>query len=173
MQATLRSTLALATALALGGCASHTGNPSPLLPRAAQWGLLPLSNYSQAPQAGERNEQILLSVLIKDGLHPLVYSAPGDIDPVLLSDNERQAGALQWARRQKLDYLITGSVEEWRYKSGLDGEPAVGISLRVLEAATGRVLWSTSAARAGWSRESLAGASHKVLDQLVGELRLE
>lgn len=166
-------TLALATALMLGGCASHTGNPSPELPRNAQWGLLPMSNYSQTPQAGERSEHILLSVLSKDGVHPLVYSAPGDTDPALLSDNERQAGAMQWARAHKLDYLITGSVEEWRYKSGLDAEPAVGLSLRVLDAASGRVLWSTSGARAGWSRESLAGASQKVLDQLVGELRLK
>jgi hypothetical protein len=173
MQAKRYSTLALTAALFLAGCASHTGNPSPVLPRNAHWGLLPMNNYSQTPQAGERSEQILLSVLSKGGVHPLVYSAAGDIDPALMSDNERQAGALQWAKAQKLDYLITGSVEEWRYKTGLDAEPAVGMSLRVLDASSGRVLWSTSGARAGWSRESLAGTSQKVLDQLVGELRLE
>ncbi|HBP2669543.1 TPA: penicillin-binding protein activator LpoB, partial [Pseudomonas aeruginosa] len=43
----------------------------------------------------------------------------------------------------------------------------------VLEPASGRVLWSTSGARAGWSRESLAGAAQKVLRELVGDLRLE
>ncbi len=86
---------------------------------------------------------------------------------------ERQQRALDWARQQKLAYVVTGSVEEWQYKNGLDGEPAVGVSLQVLEPASGRVLWSTSGARAGWSRESLAGAAQKVLRELVGDLRLE
>ena len=69
--------------------------------------------------------------------------------------------------------MVAGSVEEWQYKNGLDGEPAVGISLRVIEPATGRVLWSKSGARAGWSRESLAGSAQKVLNKLVGGLRVE
>ena len=33
--------------------------------------------------------------------------------------------AMDWARRQGLEYVICGSVEEWQYKNGLDGEPAV------------------------------------------------
>ena len=68
---------------------------------------------------------------------------------------------------------MTGSVEEWQYKNGLDGEPAVGISLQIVEPASGRVLWSNSGARAGWSRESLAGTAQKVLRKLVSDLRLQ
>lgn len=91
----------------------------------------------------------------------------------MLDDRERFNQALSWAREQKLDYVVSGSVEEWQYKSGLDGEPAVGISLQIIEPATGRVLWSKSGARAGWSRESLAGTAQKVLRTLVGDLSLE
>ena len=69
--------------------------------------------------------------------------------------------------------MVSGSVEEWQYKNGLDGEPAVGISLRVLQASNGQVLWSKSGARAGWSRESLAGTAQQVLDKLVGALGFE
>ncbi|MNP78015.1 hypothetical protein D3C76_1755480 [compost metagenome] len=69
--------------------------------------------------------------------------------------------------------MLTGSVEEWQYKSGLDGEPAVGISLRVVEVSSGRVLWSKSGARAGWSRESLAGTAQQVIETLVSALRFE
>jgi hypothetical protein len=173
MQSFRCSTLALIAALLLGGCASSSHHPSPTLPRTAQWGLVPMINYSQTPQAGERSEQILLSVLSKDGLHPRLYTPSAATDPALLDDNERQAGALQWARTQKLDYVITGSVEEWRYKNGLDAEPAVGVSLRVLDAASGRLLWSISGARAGWASDTLAGTTQQVLDQLVSELRLE
>ncbi|MCE4052908.1 penicillin-binding protein activator LpoB [Pseudomonas sp. Au-Pse12] len=161
-------------ALLMAGCSSFTGQSSPELSKGARWGVLPLVNYSQTPQAGERSEQILLSVLSSKGLQPQVYAgSAGQGELALLDDNERLAGAMDWAREQKLDYVVSGSVEEWQYKNGLDGEPAVGISLRVVEAGTGKVLWSNSGARAGWSRESLAGAAQKVLDKLVGDLRIE
>ena len=97
----------------------------------------------------EEFQQILLSVLSHQGLQPKLYPPTKQGDLALLDDQERLATALDWARRQKLDYVISGSVEEWQYKNGLDGEPAVGISLRVIEPASGRVIWSTSGARAG------------------------
>ncbi len=172
MQAIRNLGLALAV-LFVAGCASFTNDASPTLPRSAQWGVVPMVNYSQTPQAGERSEQILLSVLSSHGLKPRVYPASTHGEQALMDDNERLAGALEWARQQKLDYVVSGSVEEWQYKNGLDGEPAVGISLRVLDASNGQVLWSKSGARAGWSRESLAGTAQKVLDTLVGALRVE
>ncbi|WLG57196.1 penicillin-binding protein activator LpoB [Pseudomonas extremorientalis] len=172
MQAIRNLSLALAV-LFVAGCSSFTSENSPDLPRNAQWGIVPMINYSQTPQAGERSEQILLSVLSSHGLQPRVYPTSTQGEQALMDDNERLTGALEWAREQKLDYVIAGSVEEWQYKNGLDGEPAVGISLRVLDANSGRVLWSKSGARAGWSRESLAGNAQTVIDKLVGALRFE
>ena len=172
MQAIRNLSLAL-TVLFVAGCSSFTSESSPNLPRNAQWGIVPMVNYSQTPQAGERSEQILLSVLSSHGLQPRVYPTTTQGEQALMDDNERLTGALEWARDQKLDYVVAGSVEEWQYKNGLDGEPAVGISLRVLDAKDGTVLWSKSGARAGWSRESLAGNAQTVIDKLVGALRFE
>lgn len=169
-----RAGLALILVLTLvSGCSTFTGNGGETLPRDARWGLVPLVNYSQTPQAGERSEQILLSVLSQRGLRPVVYPKMQQDDALLFDDGERLAAGMEWARRQGFDYVIGGSVEEWQYKSGLDGEPAVGISLRILEPATGRVIWSNSGARAGWSRESLSGTAQKVLRDLTDDLRLE
>lgn len=165
-------TLGLATLL-VAGCASFTGKQSPAFKRDASWGLVPMVNYSQTPQAGERSEQILISVLTNRGLQPKIYPPAQQTNLVLMDESERLATGLEWARRQQLDYVISGSVEEWQYKSGLDGEPAVGVSLRVLDPATGKVLWSNSGARAGWSRESLAGTAQKVIGKLVDDLRLD
>ncbi|WP_339489357.1 penicillin-binding protein activator LpoB [Pseudomonas sp. EL_65y_Pfl2_R95] len=169
----IRKLALLAVVVAVSGCSSFTTPDSQVFPREAQWGVLPLVNYSQAPQAGQRSEQILLSVLNEEGLHPRLYPASVQGELPLLDDRARLDEALNWARQQGLDYVISGSVEEWQYKSGLDGEPAVGLSLQVLEPATGRVLWSNSGARAGWSRESLAGTTQKVLRELVGELQVQ
>lgn len=172
MQAIRTLSLAL-TVLFVAGCSSFTSETSPNLSRSAKWGIVPMVNYSQTPQAGERSEQILLSVLSSHGLQPRVYPTTTQGEQALMDDNERLTGALEWARDQKLDYVVAGSVEEWQYKNGLDGEPAVGISLRVLDAKDGTVLWSKSGARAGWSRESLAGNAQTVIDKLVGALRFE
>ncbi len=165
-------TLVVIAALATG-CSSFTRESGQTLPRNASWGVAPLINYAQTPQAGERAEQILISILAEEGVRPLMYPQQPRQDLLLQDDRERQIQALDWARQQRLAYVITGSVEEWQYKNGLDGEPAVGLSLQVLEPATGRVLWSSSGARAGWSRESLAGAAQKVLRELVGNLDFE
>lgn len=165
-------TLVVIAALATG-CSSFTRESGQALPRDAAWGVAPLANYAQTPQAGERAEQILISILAEEGVRPLMYPQMPRQDLLLQDDRERQSQALDWARQQRLAYVITGSVEEWQYKNGLDGEPAVGVSLQVLEPATGRVVWSSSGARAGWSRESLAGAAQKVLRELVGNLDFE
>lgn len=165
-------TLVVIAALATG-CSSFTRESGQTLPRNASWGVAPLINYAQTPQAGERAEQILISILAEEGVRPLMYPQAPRHDLLLQDDRERQIQALDWARQQRLAYVITGSVEEWQYKNGLDGEPAVGVSLQVLEPATGRVVWSSSGARAGWSRESLAGAAQKVLRELVGNLDFE
>ena len=55
MQAIRNLGLALAS-LVIAGCASFTDETSPNLPRDAQWGIVPMVNYSQTPQAGERSE---------------------------------------------------------------------------------------------------------------------
>ena len=53
-----------------------------------------------------------------------------------------------------------------------DGGP-LRITLKVIEPASGQILWTASSARAGWSRESLAGAGQRVLEALVEELPLD
>ena len=169
----IRCLALMAVALLVTGCSSFTREAGETLPRDAQWGLLPLINYSQAPQAGERSEHILLSVMAEEGLRPRLYPVVTQDEMPQLDDRERFNQALAWACEENLEYVVSGSVDEWQYKSGLDGEPAVGISLQVIEPNSGRVVWSSSGARAGWSRESLAGTAQKVLRELIGDLSLE
>jgi hypothetical protein len=67
-------------------------------------------------------------------------------------------------------YAVTGTVDEWRYKVGVDGEPAVGFTLQVLDVPTGRVLWSAAGGRTGWSREALSAVAHQLLTRLSAPL---
>ena len=103
-----------------------------------------------------------------DGLQ--TYELPGAENGLpILDDSKRLADAKQNAKDKGVSHALTGSVEEWRYKSGLDGEPAVGLSLRLVDLNSNEVLWSGSAARSGWSRSSLAGTAQKVLQELADD----
>ena len=78
--------------------------------------------------------------------------------------------AQQWAIEQGARFALTGSVEEWRYKVGIDGEPAVGVTLKVIDLTNGRVVWSASGAKSGWSRQALSAVAQALLADLLGSL---
>ncbi len=159
------------------------------LDNQASWVLLPVVNRSQTPQAGERVEAILVSLLRSRGVTHISHYPETSQSQVLmvLDDQTRYNAALKWALTQGFRYAITGTVEEWRYKAGLDGEPAVGVTLQVIDlrrskkTAAGKtntttitkqeilpVLWSATGARTGWGREGIAAATQKLLDKLLG-----
>lgn len=171
MRIHILATILLSTLLS--ACSISTSNKATVFEQQARWALLPVVNYSQAPQAGQRAEQILQSVLNQRGIKVHMYPHTQSSSMPLLDDKKRLDDMWQWARKQGFDYVITGSIEEWQYKNGLDGEPAVGISLQVIDPASGQTVWSNSGARSGWSRESLAGSAQKVLRKLVAKLRIE
>ena len=161
-------------ALLLAGCASVSEvQTAPSLPRDARWVLLPMENYSQTPQAGERAEAIARTLLAQRGLKVANYQQPkGNGGLPVLDEQRRYQQAYDWAKAQGFRYAVTGSVEEWHYKSGLDGEPAVGLSLRVIDVQSGATLWSASGAKTGWGYQSAAGTAIKLMNGLLGGLQL-
>ena len=62
---------------------------------------------------------------------------------------------------------MAGAVDEWRYKVGIDGEPAVGVALNVIDVGSGEILWSGAGGKTGWSRESLSGVAQRLMRQLL------
>jgi len=132
------------------GCGTvvQVHNPSPLAKRA-RWVVLPVTNLADSVQAGERIEALLDPVLREHGVGLLDRYPALKEDEVhlLLSDRARYESALTWARNQRYDYGVTGTVEEWRYKAGNESEPAVGVTLSVIQLGDNKVVWSASGAR--------------------------
>lgn len=139
---------------------------------SSRWALLPMENHSETPQAGERVEAILDTLLRKGGVGQLDrYPSPKEGDGHLFaSDHQRYEAALEWARGNKYDYAVTGSVEEWRYKSGLDGEPAIGVCMRVVDLGSSKVVWAATGTQTGSSAENASATAVRLLDKLVHEL---
>ncbi len=154
----------------LPGCATLSASRAPGVDLQASWVLLPSVNNTETPLAGARLDSLTASLLRVHGVSRLtVYpAAKGDG----LSDNADRAAqekALAWAGEQKARYAVAGTVDEWRYKVGLDGEPAAGITLTITDLSSGQVIWSGSASRTGWSREAVSGVAQKTVSQLLDQ----
>jgi hypothetical protein len=164
----------LLTAAPLGACSVITVQRGAPLSPARRWVLLPISNQGEAPRAGERVEALLATLLRTRGEPAFdVYPALEDPGPLELDDRRRYERLLGWARQTGFDYALTGSVQEWRYRSSPEGEPAVGVTLGIVEVQSGRTLWSVSGARSGIGRSTLAGTAQQLLREMLGKMELK
>jgi hypothetical protein len=137
----------------------------------ARWVLLPFVNHSETPQAGERVEALMSTLLRAKGLGIDGFAPPKEDESRLTtSDQQRLEESIVWAKNQKYEYVVTGSVEEWRYKAGIDNEPAVGITVRIVELAKNQTVWSASGSKTGGAGENVSGTALKLLDSMVTEL---
>jgi hypothetical protein len=154
------------------GCLVKQVNPGPKLDVHARWVLLPVQNHGETPQAGERMEAILGTLLrARCGVDLRTYPTPKEDNGLPeLDDRRRYDAALAWARQEGFAYGVTGSVEEWRYRNGLDGEPAVGVTVQIVDLGTDRVVWSASGSRSGWGRDTVSGTAQKLLASLLESL---
>lgn len=158
--------------LALGACSSTHVSQAPSWPELNKLALVPLSNYTETPGAALGAQSIAQSVLHQKGFtHIATYPFSDTAGTYLLNNTDQQRSeALEWARNTGAQYALTGAVQEWRYKVGIDGEPVVGLSFDVIDLGTGGVVWSATGSRSGWSRSSLAGIGHDLISQLLAPL---
>ena len=158
-----------AALLLLCACSTLDRGAAPALERQAHWVVLPFANHTETPLAGNRAEAIAQALLHAQGVGKVLRYETGPQQEALFDagDSKRQQEALEWARERQARYALTGAVDEWRYKVGVDGEPAVGVALSVVEVSSGRVVWSGVGAKSGWSREALSAVAQKLIKSLL------
>ncbi|MGD9153409.1 MAG: penicillin-binding protein activator LpoB [Gammaproteobacteria bacterium] len=164
--------------LLLGGCTATKINRSiyaqPLSPYC-KWGVVPLANYTQSPQVGEKAAAITAGLLKAYGINNVVvYHRPGSCKTVLTCPHQIMSNYQMrlWARKAGVKYVMTGAVNEWRYKVGLDGEPAVSLTLNVIDVRSGKMVWSTVGSKVGGSRESIGVIAHELINGMLNMLVL-
>ena len=137
--------------------------------------MLPVANFTDVPQAGLRVESLLESALRQSGLKQLVIYPPALNPETLFEPSERkaQAEAEKWAKAQGIRYVVTAAVNEWRYKVGIDGEPAVGMMLQVKDLSNDQVVSSSAGGRTGGSRQALSAVGLQLTNELVAGIRVE
>lgn len=172
MNRLLRRLAIVAVGATLAACASVSTTSAPALAPNDTIAVLPIVNYTETPQAGLRAEAIAEGLLKTGGVNNVKRYPASVGQETLFEPAERQAvtRALEWARSERARYALTGSVQEWRYKVGVDGEPAVGVTLQLLDVQTGNVVWTSTGNRTGWSRSSVSGVAQSLLQQMLAPL---
>lgn len=165
-----RLLLLLAT-LTLAACATVDRSAAPALSGKALWVVLPFANHTETPLAGSRAEAIAEGLLHSHGIarvrrYPAALQQDALFEP---ADGKQADAALAWAREQGARYALTGSVDEWRYKVGVDGEPAVGVALAIVDVGSGETLWRGVGGKSGWSREALSAVAQQLLRSLLAD----
>lgn len=145
--------------------------------------LLPLTNLTSYPNAGKIVGDILATelyaranfkILERTEMTEKLQSEAKDKDVDVVIDN---ASALKLAANLGAEIVIYGSVSEYRYKRGLDEEPAIGINLRLLDVSAKRVLWAGSVSATSncffMCRDSLNLLAHEKCTELVSDMLKE
>jgi len=127
--------------------------------------LLPLDNLSGVDGASVKVDEILLVELLHLGLFDVVD--PGEVEKVLMEMRIRRTSELSRedidALSEKLDIraFLAGSVLEYGTKesrsSGGAQVPTVSVVIRMIETASGRILWAASHSRTGDDAEKVFG----------------
>lgn len=173
MKNSLAAIILLIASLFLAACAtiSHRGDGP--LPAREAWGVAPLINSTETPYASERATAIALSLLRARGVGcKEIQPAEQEGEKTLSAKRTTTREFMERARQMNLRYLLTGTVTEWRYKVGLDGEPVAGVTLEVVDLKTGSVVWTASGGKSGWSREALSAVGQQVISSLLATLPL-
>ncbi|MCK5728332.1 MAG: hypothetical protein KAH08_03835 [Methylococcales bacterium] len=160
--------------MVLSSCSVYEIQKTTPFKNSAQWVILPFINHSDTPEAGERALDIATTLLRSkkrmNGLATYIVEEGDDQSLPELDQKKTLLQAKKWAVDKKYQFAVSGSIQEWRYKSGLDAEPAVGVTLTVTDLTTDRVVWSASGSKTGWGRESVSGVAHKLMSTLIDGL---
>lgn len=169
--------------LLLGGCSSggrslsSGGEP---LSGGVLLAVLPLENISERTDAGDVTSRIVTQRMSER--HGWTVVPPAEVDAALEEMRIRDSGALvgsalaEFGRRVHARYLLTGTVLESATVRTADGDvPSVGLSLKLMEAPTARVLWTRMKFRTGDDHETLFGwgrvySAQKLTADLVADL---
>lgn len=163
-----------ASVLMLAACSSYNLPESPKLDSKKQWVVMPFNNYSGSAFASEQAEEITTSVFKEEEVNIKIYQV-SDLNAldIVLDPSIKTKAANKWLVNQKADYIVSASVAEWKYKSGLDSEPSVGITIKIIDAKTNQLLWQGTGAGSGWGRENLAQTGMEVISEIIEELDID
>ena len=168
----IKRVFGITISILLSGCASTALHASraPRLAPGAVITVAPFANDTTTPGAGARAASMTASLLQIHGLGSVTAMAADHHDRLPLGLEPNPATLLRKARAMGARYVVEGAIQEWRYTIGLDGQPAVAVTMDVVNVHNGRVLWTATASRSGTPRESVGVLAEDTLNAMIQRL---
>lgn len=166
--------LTIMAIIAIIGCTKINSSQIVYTEPCRKWGIAALTNNTEIPQAGNRAMSITAGVLRSKGVKSIaVYPSNVSCSKLIVCPNSSVPikNILAWARQHHLSYVIGGSVNEWDYKVGLDGEPAVAVSLQVYHVKSSQLIWSSVGSKIGTSRSGLGVIAQELITEMLRTLK--
>ncbi len=129
--------------------------------------VIPFKNNTETPLAGLRASSIVKGVLGSRGYN--IRDIFTDIPERDLTDREIKS-LLQESKNKGIRYAVVGDVNEWRYKTGIDGEPAVSLSMRIIDLETGKIVWVATGSKSGWGHQSLGVVAQDLINDILDKV---
>jgi hypothetical protein len=116
--------------------------------------VMPLSNQAREQTAADRVRDVFINKLLATGAAYVLpvgevkrgITRAGISDPTAPSPEE----IVKFAGIVKADAVITGAVKEYgEVRSGTSSSTVIALSMQMLEAQTGRVVWAASSTKGG------------------------
>lgn len=131
--------------------------------------LLPTDNATDDENAGRAVGELLGTALYERGI-PLYQTESlrrKVAAPKAAGDNGTYADLV---KSTGATHLLFATVHEYRYKTDLDGDPAVGVTIRIVNARTGRTVWQGSSGNVGYVFSSLTDAAQHAVRDIVARI---
>ncbi len=145
--------------------------------------VLPFESLTNDEYAGEKIRKSVITEFLSRGVDII---EPGEVTKVLIEQKIRSLGSMKTTDMQNIgkalgvEALLMGSVEAYGISRGISvSYPEVSISLRLVEAPSGSILWSvcqTSGGPSFWTRHfgaegiSLSETANKVVKKAIDTL---
>ena len=148
-------------------CSSIVHKKKSPLPKNKIYAIGSFWNYTQTPMAGLRAASIVESILANRPIK-LISLIQGD-ESSLSKESKAQTLLKQksQAKRMGAIYLITGEVQEWRYKSGIDAEPVVSYSIKVIDLQKDRTIFNAVGAKSGLGYKSVGIIAQEIAQEIT------
>jgi len=157
------------TALVLTGCASDVFDAhqsADCTPRLLLW---QLDNATQDEFASKAVTETIGTLVLKRGIAYRAATpaekAPGaDLSGSSWEDIKAKAEELH------LPYILTGTVQEYRYQLDVNGDPTVGITLHLTDVKSGNIIWQASGSDVGLGASSLSSVTLDVAKKIIARM---
>lgn len=125
--------------------------------------IIPFENNTETPLAGLRVASIAEGVASSKGYNlkrVMTYEQKE-------YTQEEIANIIKALKNKDVDYVITGSVNEFRYKAGIDGEPAVSITLRIFSLKEDKWIYTATVSKSGRFFQSVSTVAQSILNRII------